>query len=75
MITLNTNTLEINKMLTLSTCHISQKTSLLLNTSHDLQHGLSVYEKFIYGWFVYIEDADFDLLPPDLQTCICFAKK
>ena len=46
----------------------------MLNASHDAQYGLSVYEKFLYGWFVYVNEVDAKLLPSDLAACVDLAR-
>ena len=53
--------MEITKMLTLSTVHISKETATLLTEycAYKTELSLSVYKKswrgFNYGWFIYIQ--------------------
>lgn len=72
--------MEITKMLTLSTGHITENTSILLDAeavySGDLP-GLSVYNKDEWGWFIYINAEDYqserESVPDDLCRCIDLA--
>lgn len=73
------DTLEITKMLTISTGHVTAKTADLLDAEpFENNLGIPVYEKESYGWFVYIdanvmktiEQPDF---PADLAGCIRLA--
>ena len=57
---------EICKMLTISTCHITEKTSFLLDKNAD--NVPPVYKKGNYGWFVYVGDIDYEI-PEDLKKC------
>lgn len=50
--------MEISKMLTLSTTHISQKTAEWLND----QEEIVSYEKECYGWFIYIPPKKSEIL-------------
>lgn len=64
--------LEIDKMLTLSTAHITPHTGGLLDEylrrrEHEFDgdieqnfDGCSVYPKADYGWFIYVDDAKDD---------------
>ena len=77
--------MEITKMLTLSTAHISKETAMLLVESNDkIEFSLSTYQKnwrnFNYGWFIHVPEelkeypeAYFDV-PNDLMKCLLFAK-
>lgn len=81
--------LEIAKLLTLSTAHITPETAKRLEAfcNPGLRHtrdaclwldGIVVYEKSEYGWFIYCGDAKddpekFDALPADLAYLIDFA--
>jgi hypothetical protein len=65
--------LEIARMLTLSTGHITQETAQLLDEylrrreveyDGDIEQnfdGLSIYPRADYGWFIYISDAKDDV--------------
>lgn len=72
------NGLEISRMLTLSTAHITQETSDLLgnNGTTDVI-PFSIYDKDQFGWYIYISDDDllgrFLAIPKDLQDVIRFA--
>lgn len=80
--------LEITKMLTLSTAHISQDTAAKLEQESDTNAmGLTVYEKSgsgaSYGWFLYIspehtagyskQAVQAGTLPSDLASCMALA--
>ena len=68
--------MEISKMWTLSTAHITKETDKWLNEqAKEPTEGLCVYEK-TGGHFIYTPD-DFDFeemdLPKDIETIIAFA--
>ena len=72
--------MEITKMLTLSTAHITQNTCKRLETDPDDNNlGLSVYKKADYGFFIYLPAEDeklpshYNSLPEDLYMCLFFA--
>ena len=68
--------LEIIKMLTLSTAHISYDTATKLDAavSHEQFESCTVYSKDNYGWFIYIDADAFaeskEDIPADLLACI-----
>lgn len=68
--------LEISKMLTLSTAHITQKTSERLEKDPDDNNlGLCVYPT-TYGWFIMINEQTIkntEHLPKELANLIKFA--
>lgn len=68
--------LDISKMLTLSTAHISEKTSKRLTKDPDDNNlGLCVYPTE-YGWFIMINEQtvkDTEHLPKELANLIKFA--
>lgn len=70
--------MEISKMITMSTAHISEETSKILSDINDLP--LSIYDKFGFGWFIYLptdktEDAKIlKKLPKDLAMIFMFAR-
>lgn len=73
--------LEITKMLTLSTAHISESTSEWLSLEPETNHlGLSVYEKTgsgeSYGWFIYLTKGaeSGKNIPDDLKRCMQLAR-
>lgn len=70
--------LEIDRMLTISTAHISPSTRKHLDDPEwcaDDLCGAVIYPKGEYGWFVYPVNNDLDeTMPTDLQACINFAK-
>ena len=69
--------MEITKMLTLSTAHITEDTNrLLANEPYTDGMQLSVFTKADFGWFIYIND-DFEnrSIPDDLRACLELAKK
>ena len=70
--------LEITKMLTLSTAHITNETSVKLNEDSfgDVEFPISVYIKQNYGWFIYLledDEKEYDMLPQDLANIAKFA--
>jgi len=74
--------LEIDKMLTLSTAHITKETADLLE--REVTYGLNnvdlaIYNKSEYGWFVFANDSDYKLedlkIPKDLLDCCILARK
>ena len=63
--------MEINKMLTVSTAHISEETAELL----DKDISIVAYQKGDYGWFIHIhDDCDEYEIPKDLLKLLMFAK-
>ena len=72
--------MEISKILTLSTAHITESVSEALdNDPNTNELGLTVYKKADYGWFIYIPE-DYDKtakegLPECLKACIDLALK
>lgn len=73
--------LEISKMLTLCTGHISEKTADLITRESDENiMGLCVYTKASegekYGWFIYLNSNTEDKkhIPSDLLGCIELAR-
>ncbi len=71
------NQLEIHKILTLSTTHISKKTADSLNMLNN--EDLILYKKDEFGWFIYIIDGDSERIndksiPDDLAAIIKLAK-
>lgn len=73
--------MEITKMLTLSTAHITEKTAKRLERDPDDNNlGLCVYMKANYGFFIYITTdtknklpEHYNDLPEDLFKCITLA--
>lgn len=68
--------LEIAKMLTLSTAHITPETAKRLDKfvergerSDDLD-GIVAYGKADYGWFIFVGDAKTRGLPADLKYLV-----
>lgn len=68
--------LEIQKMITLSTAHITEQTAKLLDKEPEENNmAISVYKKSEYGWFLPIESISYDTVPfQDLKKVIEFAK-
>lgn len=73
--------LEISKILTLGTAHITEKTADMLAQESELNvMRLTVYNKWSdseeYGWFIYLNDdpKDNGPIPRDLAACIKLAK-
>lgn len=73
--------MEIAKMLTISTAHISLGTARMLNDeSSDLFAEISAYDKGGYGWWIYCSpfaepDYDCSVIPVDLWDCMMLARK
>lgn len=71
--------LEISKVLTMSTAHISETTRNLLDAEPEANNmGLCVYEKSTYGWFIYVGKNNIEHamnIPSDLQACIDLAQQ
>ena len=71
--------MEISKMVTVSTCHISEETNNMLADKNN-SLPISVYDKTDYGWFIYMpadKDNDADVLkalPTDLAVLFMFAR-
>jgi hypothetical protein len=70
--------MEISKMLTASTDHVSGETKQYLdNAIMDSSHGVIVYDKPTYGWFIVVSE-DFEdrkeLIPEELFNLLLFAK-
>lgn len=69
--------LEIQKMIILSTAHITEQTAKLLDKEpEENSMTISVYKKSEYGWFLPIENISYDTaaVPEDLKKVIAFAK-
>lgn len=78
--------MEITKMITLSTCHITEETAMLLSDAciYKKDFSLVLYSKRwlddYSGWFIYIpEELEMDPdtykdVPYDLMKCLLFAK-
>lgn len=72
--------MEITKMLTISTMHVTEETYGKLAAEADglfiSNLNLPVYRKDDYGFFICAFDAEFnDNLPDDLRTCLNYALK
>ena len=72
--------MEIAKMLTLSTAHISDESAVMLERECDEDNlGLSVYHKAEYGFWIYcspIMEDDFnngEHIPEDVWNCMKLA--
>lgn len=66
--------MEIARILTLSTAHITSETADLLDNAEN-HIDLTIYPKGEYGWFIYISD-DIEKVfnvPVDLKKCLVFA--
>lgn len=77
--------MEISRMLTLSTSHITQKTAEELeqrpaqfNSFWSAWDHLAIYDKGSYGWWILVSEleyAELNQLPEDLAACCRFAKQ
>lgn len=65
---------EMDKVMTLSTAHISEKTAIMLQNELEANKlCLAVYPKCNFGWFIYLAGVDIaqiNALPDDLR-CLC----
>lgn len=64
--------MEISRMLTLSTAHITEETAIGLTAAAknmDSSIDLCVYEKGEYGFLIHIPDEEYEA-PSDLRDCI-----
>lgn len=67
--------MDIEKILTLSTAHIREETSLVLeNELKNNALGLIIFKKGEYGWFIFVDDFQDDAIPDDLAQCMETAK-
>ena len=71
--------MEITKMLTLSTAHITEETANKLDRDpNDNNLGLCIYNKGTFGWYIYLNSIkDIEThhkLPDDLFKCILLAQ-
>ena len=72
--------MEICKMLTLSTAHITQETAKVLETHSSpwADYDLAIYDKDDFGWWIHLPDEEITELnnvPPDLVECIKLAEQ
>lgn len=72
--------MEITRMLTISTAHISRETAATLDFDDDTlawECCISIYKKENYGWLIYASDAETEDpdMPDDLGACIRLARK
>lgn len=69
--------MDIAKVLTISTAHISEETAELLSIEPETDTmGLSVYCKSEYGWFIHVPDdirERGESIPKDLWSCMLVA--
>lgn len=72
--------MEIDKMLTISTIHISTETIKKLNRPHYLNElSLSIYDKAGFGWFIFVPNNleiifnNGEGIPNDLWECLLLA--
>lgn len=67
--------LQIDRMLVLSTAHISSETNEQLQNNQEEQFPLVVYEKGDYGYLILVPEHDEDLhgVPDDLKRVLEFA--
>ncbi len=70
--------MDISRILTISTEHITEETSKLLAVEPDTNEiGLSVYQKADYGWFIhvpeYVRELEDTSCPADLYKCMFYA--
>lgn len=72
--------MEICKMITLSTIHITPDTAIRLEREvESLKMGIILYPKDEFGWFIYIpeyfpECFGDERIPDDLKACMQLAK-
>lgn len=81
MNTNNNEKLDITRVLNLSTAHITKNTADTLGRcalNNDYIPLCGVFEKSEYGWYVYIDSDDPNLIPDelsDIRDCVIFALK
>lgn len=81
MNTNNNEKLDITRVLNLSTAHITKNTVDTLGRcalNNDYIPLCEVFEKGEYGWYVYIDSDDPNLIPDelsDIRDCVIFALK
>lgn len=65
--------MEISKMLTVSTAHVSKETAELLEND---ELDIVIFDKGEYGWFIFLSDEDdyYDNFPVELLKLMNFAK-
>lgn len=67
--------MEIDKIITLSTAHITKETYNLLE-NHPSEVCTALYRKNRYGWFIYVPDElDNISVPKDLNKLFEFARR
>lgn len=77
----NNERLDITRVLNLSTAHITKNTADALDRcalNNDYIPLCGVFEKGEYGWYVYIDSNDPNLIPDelsDIRDCVIFALK
>lgn len=75
--------MEISRMLTISTAHISKETADLLAGNYPMMEvplwemSVGIYDKEGYGWLIYFEreDSIHPSMPEDLAACLRLARK
>ena len=72
------SSLEICKMLTISTAHIKEETAKILedHSSSLIDYDLVIYDKDEFGWWIHLPDEDYKELhnvPDDLKVCLNLA--
>lgn len=76
---MNKANLEITKMLTISTAHITEETAVMLE--REVKYGvdnipLAIYNKAEFGWIIFVSEYYKDLnMPEDLMSCLDLAKE
>ena len=67
--------MDITKMITISTAHITNQTIEFLEKEAYRNNELVVYPKAEYGWFIYVCEDDIENtdLNIDLRDCLSFA--
>lgn len=65
--------MEISKMITVSTAHVSTETAELLENG---KLNIVVFDKGDYGWFIYLSNEDdyYYNIPTELNNLMKFAK-
>ena len=70
--------MEISRMLTISTAHITESTAKELENFGppipDWLCWLSVYTKSDYGWWIFVDDSE-PTTPSDLAACLRLARR
>ena len=72
--------MEISRMLTINTCHITERTAAMLNSTPS-RIPLPIYPKGEFGWFIYLDNYTINQkeqireIPSELWNCLMLVKR